>query len=123
MKHENRTELEQLLSVFDQSYRSADWHILNIKEEDYPEKCREVIRRLGRAIMDPQMRDKMDMEDEILEELEELEREIEEKDQVIEEKNQALEEKDQALEEKDRILKEKNKIIEEFRKRLSMDQE
>ena len=129
---DHKTDLEQLLSLFDQDYKTSDPHVMRIKEEDYPEKHRKVIRKLQRAICEPQMRDNMDIEDDILEELEALEREIEEQGQVIEEKNQvikqkdqaleekhqALEEKDQALEEKDQALEEQNRIIEELKKRL-----
>ncbi len=99
------TELEKLLSVFDQSCITSDEHILNIKEEEYPEKYGRVIRRLQRAILSKQIRDDMDAEDDVIEELKELERDVAKKDK--------------ALEEKDKVIEEKDRIIEELKKRLS----
>ncbi len=104
--------MERLLSVFDQSHVTSDGHRLNIREEDYSGKYGKVIRRLQRAILEPEMRDKMDVEDDILEELQGLERAIAGKDREIEENKKALEENKKALDEKD-------KIIEELKKRLS----
>jgi hypothetical protein len=49
LKKRRRNELEQLLSVFDQSNRTSDSHILNVKERDFPEKFRPLIRRLKGA--------------------------------------------------------------------------
>lgn len=46
-----RNELEKLLSVFDQSTAiDGEQHILNIKEEDFSEKYRPIIRKLQTAI-------------------------------------------------------------------------
>ena len=119
LAHESKTEIEQMLSIFDQSKKTGNSHILNIKEDDYPEKYREVIRRLQRAIAEPEVRKTMDIEDEILEELQNMEREIEIKDKALEAKDKALESKDKALEAKDKALEAKDKIIEELRKKLS----
>jgi hypothetical protein len=47
LKEPRRTELEQLLSVFDQDkYSFCVW---NVKEKDFPEKYRPIIRRLKNA--------------------------------------------------------------------------
>ncbi len=133
LRPEHATEIEQLLWIFDQHNRTSESvHILQIKEEDYPEKYAAVIRRLQRAIAEPDMKDIMDAEDEILEELQDLEREIEQKEELLKEKDRTLEEnartleenartleeKDRTLEEKDRALEEKDKLIEELRKGL-----
>ena len=112
LKEKRRTELEQLLIVFDQSNVTSDSHILNIKEEDYPENYREIIRRLQRAIAEPEMRRKMNLEDEIIEELQENERYI-----AFQQKK--LEEKDKSLEEKDKLIKEKDKLIDELTSKLN----
>jgi len=69
LRKKYQTEVEQLLSVFDQSNATSDHHILNVKEEDFPSKYRPLIRRLQRAIAEPEVRKTMDLEDEILEEL------------------------------------------------------
>ncbi len=121
LKERRRNELERLLSVFDQSARSGDdYHILNIREEDYPVKYREIIRKLQRAILEPEIRKVMDVEDEILEELQNQERIIalkdkalEEKDKIIEDKDKVIEDKDKVIEDKDKALEEKNRIIEQ----------
>jgi len=147
LKKRYRSELEALLSVFDQSnIASGDEHLLNIDENLYPEKYRELIRRLQRAVAEPDMRKKMDIEDEIIRDLEDLERQIEKQEQelhasrktilekeqklqereqtihqnrkTIEEKDQKLHEKDQKLHEKDQKLLEQSKLIEELKKRL-----
>lgn len=99
LRQKYQTEVEQLLSVFDQKNATSDHHILNVNEQDFPEKYRPLIRRLQRAIVEPQVRETMEIEDEILEDLQDLEREIAKKDKTIEEKDKALKEKDQLIEE------------------------
>ena len=127
-----KTEVEKMLVIFDQSKMKSDHHILDIKEEDYPEKYRPIIRRLQRAIAEPVVRDTMDLEDEITDELKNMSRIIEQQKEILieaeitleenkgalEEKDKALEEKDKALEEKDKALEEKEKRIQELLKRL-----
>lgn len=108
LRQKYQTEVEQLLSVFDQKNATSDHHILNINEQDYPEKYRPLIRRLQRAIVEPQVRDTMEIEDEILEDLQNKEREIEDSRKIIEAK--------------DKALKEKDKLIEELKKKLSNQQ-
>jgi predicted nucleic acid-binding Zn-ribbon protein len=78
------SDLEKLLSIFDQSmYVDAEHHFLNIKEDDYPEKHRSLIRRLQSAILEPEMRKQMEIEDGILGEFEDLQRQIMQKTQEI----------------------------------------
>ncbi len=133
-----------MLGVFDQSKMTSDHRILNIREEEYPEKYRPIIRRLQRAIAEPGFRKKMDVEDEIIDELKKMSRVIEqqkeilieaeitmeqnkaeleqnktalqEKDKALEEKDKALEQNKEALQEKDKALEEKEKLIRELLK-------
>ncbi|OWY21369.1 hypothetical protein C7N43_06685, partial [Sphingobacteriales bacterium UPWRP_1] len=71
---QRRNDLEILLSVFDQSKAiDARRHILNIKEEEFPEKFRPIIRKLQKAIQNKQVKQKMDMEDTLIDELTEME--------------------------------------------------
>ncbi len=88
-----RNDLEKLLSIFDQStYVDAEHHILNIKEEDYPEKHRSLIRRLQSAILEPEMRKQMEIEDGILGEFEDMQREImQQRQEIAEVKRDAYE--------------------------------
>ncbi|MBF0120194.1 MAG: hypothetical protein HQK79_15270 [Desulfobacterales bacterium] len=118
LTEKKRTELEILLSVFDQSNRTENSHIMNVKEEDFPEKYRDIIRRLQRAVAEQEIRDTMDIEDEILEELEDKERYIFKQREIIEKKDEALKEKDGLLKAKDEALKEKDMIIEEMRRKM-----
>jgi hypothetical protein len=97
LKEPRRTELEQLLSIFDQGESHSTHQILNVREEDFPEKYREIIRRLQRAITEMKIRQTMDIEDEIIEELKRKQRQIENYAEVIEEKDKIIDEKDQEL--------------------------
>jgi hypothetical protein len=101
---EKQSELEKMLTIFDQSLIVSDDHILLINESDYPEKFKPIIRRLHMATASHEIRQQMEAEDEIIEELQEMER-------VIEEKNEALAEKDNAIAEKDNTIAEKNKAL------------
>jgi len=120
LKEKRRNELEVLLSVFDQTNLSDNDHIRNVKETDFPEKFRELIRRLQKAASEPEIRNTMDAEDEILEELAEIEREkdiekqeaLAQKDLIIEEKEKEIEEKDKEIQ-IERVEKEKAKQREE----------
>jgi hypothetical protein len=120
LKGRRRTELEQLLEVFDQGRTCPlDPHLLDILEENFPVRYREVLRRLMRAGADQTIRDKMDAEDDILAVFQDRAREsadlrqaLVERDQVIEEKDQVIEEKDQVIEEKDQVIEAKDQMLE-----------
>ncbi len=81
-----RTRLEQALSVFEQS----KVHEVDINEENYPEEYKPIIRRLTKAFANPEIREIMDAEDDILEELERSERYIAKQKQIIEQKDEQL---------------------------------
>jgi hypothetical protein len=120
LKHRRRTELERLLEVFDQGLASrSDPHLLDILEENFPERHREVLRRLMRAGAEQEVRDKMDVEDDILAAFQDQARESADLRQALVEKDQALVEKDQALVEKDQALEEKDRLIADLERRLS----
>ena len=125
LKERRQSELEKLLSIFDQGAASNYRHILNIRDDEFPPKYGEVIRRLQRAMAEPEMRKRMDLEDDIFRELEENEREIAQRDEeikmnkrVIEEKEKTIEEKDKTIQEKEKNIEEKEKTIEELWKEL-----
>jgi hypothetical protein len=125
-----QSDLECLLGLFDQGQVDPqNAHTLSINEEDYPPKFHDIVRRLVRAVSEPEVREKMQVEDDILEELEGLERSIAKKDEIIQEKDvalqtalqekeaarqeteAALQEKDVALQEKDAALQEKDAAL------------
>ena len=126
LKDRRRTELERLLEVFDQGRASrSDPHLLDILEENFPERHREVLRRLMRAGAEQEVRDKMDVEDDILAAFQDQAREsadlrqaLVEKDQVIEEKDLVIEEKDLVIEKKDLVIEEKDRLIADLKRRL-----
>ena len=100
LKERRRNELEQLLSVFDQSNRTSDIHILNVSEEDFPEKFRPLIRRLKGAASDSKVKKQMKEEDEVWSYIRDC----------------ARIETTKALKEKDRLLAEKDKEIAELKR-------
>jgi len=116
LKRRRRTELESLLTVFDPDNIQGSEHILNVDETEFPEKYREIIRRLRKAAESEEMREIMHVEDEVFEELAAGERAAEERDQalaMLAEKEEALAEKDQALEKKEQALVEKDQVLAE----------
>ena len=70
-RKKRKTELEKVLSVFEPGTK----HEISIDEDDYPERYRSIVRRLLKAIQDDRMRETMEIEDEILEDLQAQERE------------------------------------------------
>jgi len=127
LKNRRRTDLERLLEVFDQGLAAqSDPHLLDILEENFPERHREVLRRLMRAGAEQEVREKMDVEDDMLTAFQEQAREsadlrqaLVKHAQVIEEKDQVIEEKDQVIEEKDLVIEEQARLIAELEGRLS----
>jgi len=130
LKERRRNEMEQLLSIFDQSNRTSDNHILNVREEDFPEKHRPIIRRLKGAASSSKVKKQMKEEDEILkylrnaarimasEEIEKKNKAIEERDKALGENKKIIEEKDKLLAGKDISLAEKDREIAELKKQL-----
>ena len=69
-RKKRKNELEKALSVFEQGTK----HEISIDENDYPDKYKPVIRRLLKAVQNQEVRNTMEIEDEILEELKQKER-------------------------------------------------
>ena len=121
LKDRRRTELERLLMVFDQGLiERGNAQLLEVAEEDYPERYREVLRRLLRANAEKDIRDGMDVEDDYLGTLLDKDRALAERSKALEASLKVVAEKDQALAEKDQALAEKDRLIEELRKRLDL---
>jgi len=97
VKHFRRNDLEKLLSVFSQDNITNTKHILNVKENDVPEKYRFILRRLIEAASSQKVLKAMKVEDEYFED-------IKLKDQLIfnleQEKAKAEQEKVKAEQEK-----------------------
>jgi len=120
LKNRRRTELERLLEVFDQGLASrSDPHLLDILEDNFPQHHRAVLRRLMRAGAEQEVRNSMDVEDDIMKAFQDQARESADLRQALAEKDQMIEKKDQVIERKDQALEEKERLIAELKKRLS----
>ncbi len=106
-----RNELEKLLALFDQSYRSSDRHFLHFEEEELPERYRPLLRRLQKVAVDPVIRQTMDAEDDLLEELQGLQRLISRKEQQVEAKDKVIHEQEQVIQSKDQLIQSKDEVI------------
>jgi len=60
-----RTKLERVLQVFSPEYQTEDKHQLDFRGDTNDPLVKKMLARLGRAIATEEMRDKMDVEDEI----------------------------------------------------------
>jgi hypothetical protein len=113
LKTRRRNELEILLSVFDQSNQTEDQHILNVREEDFPEQFRSIIRRLQEAVEVPEIRDNMEAEDTYLDAFEDQERRAIAAEKIAqEERKKAQEERKKAQEERKKAQEERKKAQE-----------
>ena len=112
LKGRRRTELEQLLALFDQSGATDDQHFLQVNEEDLPERYRPLLRRLQKAVADPQVRQTMEAEDDLIEEFKDYQRLIALKEGMIIEKEKTISEKEKTISEQKKDLIEKQGQIE-----------
>jgi hypothetical protein len=117
LKDRRRNELERLLAVFDQSNLTKDWHILNVGEEDFPEKFRPIVRRLKSAASSLKVKKQMKVEDEFLRYLRDCIRVA--RDKAINEKDKAIEESKKTIEEGKKAIEEKDKRIAELERQLA----
>jgi hypothetical protein len=117
LKKRRRNELEQLLSVFDQSNRTSDCHILNVREEDFLEKFRPLIRRLKGAASNSTVKKQMREDDEVLKYLRDYARI--ETTKALKKKEKIIEKKEKMIEKKNKIIEDKDKKIAELEKRLA----
>ncbi len=116
----NKTKLERVLQVFSPEFRTKDRHQLDFKGDVNDPLVKKMVDRLGRAIASDEIREKMDVEDEI-DRI--FEREIKKaeavKDKIIAEKDQELEAKGQELEAKDQELEGERQKNEDLLRQIS----
>lgn len=112
LKDRRRTELEQLLALFDQSSASSNRHLLNVNENDLPQLYRPMMRRLQKAIADQTVRETMEAEDDLIEEFKDYQRLITAKEQMIIAKEQTILDKEQVISEKEQVISEKQRRLE-----------
>jgi len=110
-RKDRKTELEKVLSVFEPGLK----HEISIDEENYPEKYKPIIRKLLQVIQDEKVRETMEIEDEIIEELKMKERLVEkanllaktaqkEKEQAMKREAEAKRKVEQERQEKEQAL-------------------
>ncbi len=115
LKEKRRNDLEKALSIFEQGKHQE----VSVNEDDYPDKYKEVIRRLLKAVADEEIRKTMEVEDEILDDMMRKERFIEKQSKIIEKKDEVIEKKDEVIEKKDEEnekLKEENEKLKKILK-------
>jgi len=118
-----RTELEQLLHIFDQSNskkkepESVYNHLLSIQEENIPERYSPVLRKLLEAFASPKVREMMYAEDEVLREMRMHAREVEYlKEEIEDSKKQVQDAKQQVQEKEKQVQDAKQRVQENHRK-------
>ena len=120
LKAKTKTRLERVLQIFCPEFKTKDSHQLDFKGDVKDPLVKKMVDRLGRAIASDEMRDKMDVEDEIDRIFEREIKKVEAaKDKIIAEKDQALEAKDQALEAKDQALETERLKIEDLLRQIA----
>ena len=108
LKKRRRNELELLLSAFDQSNRDGNnKHILNVEEDEIPEKYRPLFRRLKMAASSKEVKRLMKKEDDDLRYLKDMARDAE---------NRVAKEKDEVIAQKDKVIAQKDKENEALRR-------
>ncbi|MDW8346486.1 MAG: DUF874 family protein [Bacteroidia bacterium] len=111
LKEKRRNELEMILSLFDEKQYKYE---ISVNEEDYPERYREVIRRLLKAAASEEVRKSMEIEDEIIESFKMVERDKERLVEELKQEKQRAEQKEKELEqEKQRAEQEKQRAEQE----------
>ncbi len=120
LKNTMQTEVERVLSIFDQKYRSEDdVHQMNYQIAVTDPLIKRMLDRLNRASANAELRKQMDLEDEADRVISRLLREQDAKaEKLLAEKDQIITEKDQVITEKDQVITEKDKLIAELLEKL-----
>jgi hypothetical protein len=121
-----RTKLERILQVFSPIYQTTnDQHQLDFQGDTNDPLIKKMLDRLGRAIASEEIRDNMDLEDELDRIFDrEMKKLAAEKDEIIAEKDQLLIiEKKRAEEEKKRAEVEKKRAEDEIQKNLELQRQ
>jgi hypothetical protein len=108
LKEHRRNLLEKVLHMFGETQTDFKQQMLNIDENDYPKDYKDLIRRLQKAIAEPEVRETMNIEDDLLEELCRMERNADAQHERAEKAEQQIkEEKQRAEEERQRAEEER----------------
>ena len=102
---------------FDQANCTADMHIMNVKEQDFPEKFQPIIRRLKQAVEVKEVRDVMEIEDDFVKELNEYEERVKRQTELYENERKLKEEAQRKQEEAQRKQEEAQRKQEEAQRK------
>ncbi|NJL75542.1 MAG: hypothetical protein HC892_11445 [Saprospiraceae bacterium] len=110
-----RSRLERVLQIFSPSYQiTEDRRKVDFQGNADDPLVKRMAERLGRAIASEEIRNKMDVEDE-LERV--FDREMSKKDEIIAEQEGIIAEKEEMIAEKEEMIAEKDKLLVEEKKR------
>jgi hypothetical protein len=114
---EARNKLERVLQIFSPIYQhEEDKHKVDFQGDTNDPLVKKMLERLGRAIADEEIRDKMDVEDE-LDRV--FEREMGKKDEIIAEQGGIIAEQGGIIAEQAGIIAEQDKLLMEEKKRAA----
>jgi hypothetical protein len=116
LKKHRRNLLEKVLHMFGETQTDFKQQMLNIDENDYPKDYKDLIRRLQKAIAEPEVRETMNIEDDLLEELCRMERSADAQSQRAEKAEQRADDSDKRVEEERRQKEEERRQKEEERR-------
>ena len=106
--------LEKVLSVFDQTYKEGDGHVLKFDDSYYEDDqdMQPIVRRLLSAASNADMRHRMNVEDEYFSTIEEQDTAImQQRKTIAEQKAQLTEQKAQLTEQKAQLTEQKAQLI------------
>ena len=110
-----RNKLERVLHIFSPIYQStSDKHQLDFQGDTNDPLVKKMADRLGRAIASEEIRDLMDVEDELERA---FDREMGKKDETIAEQEEIIAEQEEIIAEKEEIIAEKDKLLIEEKRR------
>ena len=113
-----KDDLEKIFGLFNPESKI---HELSIKEEDYPEKYRPVIRRLSLAVADAEVKKRMKVEDQMLSEIEAQKKRVQEAEKIAEEAEKIAKEAKKNAKEAEKNAKEAVKNAKEAVKQLEKE--
>ena len=117
-----RTDLERLLSVFDQKLRTDSRHVLEVDETRIPAEYGPVLRRLQRAAVSRELEQSMCMEDEVAGEWMRMERDIVQQKEALAQQDEALAQQDEALAQWDETLAQWDETLAQQKEALERQQ-
>ena len=121
LKGRVNNRLEKILSVFDQSQiYPDDQRMLELDENKYADDAEmaHILHRLQSAAANPDIRNRMNAEDEFFQALEDRDTTIMAKDKIIKEQNATLEEQKATMEEQKATMEEQKATLEEQKARM-----